>query len=303
MNLQRILNSRQAGLWALRFSRMMPHPVGERVCGYIADMIASREDLPLIRSIRLNRWVVSDCQMDTQSLDLAVRKATHNLVNSYYTLFHDLNRPEALQDKVLFSAEVDAFVRSSQENPKGFLVAGLHMSNFDLVVQAACWRGLKAVAISLPEDTEHREAIEWQHKIRRQTGLEILPASVSSFRTAIRRMKAGGIVMTGVDRPIPNPKQRPIFFGRPAHLPVHYVHLAIEADVPLVLVMAILQPDGLYHICASPEIRMRRMKDRQKETLYNAEAVLEIASEFIRQDPNQWNVIQPIWPDLAGEMP
>jgi lauroyl/myristoyl acyltransferase len=303
MSLHQILNSRQAGLWALRISQIIPPSVGRQVCRLIAGVLASNKDLLLSKSLRLNRWVVSGCQMDAPNLDRAVRKAAYNLAQSYFTLFHDLNRPEALQEKVSFTSDVEEFIFNHQEKKNGLLVVGLHMSNFDLVMQAACWRGLRATAISLPEDTENRDAVEWQHAIRRRTGLEILPASVSSFRTAIRKMKTGGIVLTGVDRPVRNPKLKPIFFGHPAHLPVHYVHLALEADVPILLMAAIQLPDGIYHICVSPVIHMRRLKERKKETLYNAEAVLEIASEFIRRDPEQWNVVQPIWPDLVEEMP
>ncbi len=151
--------------------------------------------------------------------------------------------------------------------------------------------------------SENIQAVEWQHKFRRQAGLEIIPACLSSFRRAIRSLKEGGTVLTGVDRPIPFPKQRPQFFGFPASVPVHYISLAIEADVPLVLMAAVRGSDGMHLIRTSDQIRMRRFKDRRKETLWNAECVLETAAGFIQPNAEQWSISQPVWPEMIDEMP
>jgi KDO2-lipid IV(A) lauroyltransferase len=247
--------------------------------------------------------VVSGSSLQGEDLDAAVRKTLTHIATSYYLLFHYLNQPLELQKQVQFTPEADELIAASPLKKHGILVAGLHMSNFDLVMQAAAWRGLKAIAISLPQESENKEAVEWQHKFRRQSGLEILPASVSTFRQAIRRLREGEIVMTGVDRPISNPKVKPLFFGKPASLPIHYVYLAQEAKVPLVLICAIRRPDGIYEIVTSPEIRMRIFDDRRDQTLANAERVLEAAKGLICQAPDQWCIFQPVWPELEEASP
>jgi KDO2-lipid IV(A) lauroyltransferase len=109
--------------------------------------------------------------------------------------------------------------------------------------------------------------------------------------------------VTGIDRPIPHPKYRPLFFGQPACLPVHYVNLALDGRAPLVLVTAIQQPDGRAKMFISGEIWMKQFQDREKEILYNAEHVLEAAADFIRQAPGQWNILQPVWPDALSATP
>jgi KDO2-lipid IV(A) lauroyltransferase len=303
MNLQRILNSKKAGIWALRISRILPPSSGLRLASFAADQIAKNHNLPLVKALRLNRWVVSGCSLSGPALDEAVRRNLSHIAGSYYILFHYLNHPEELQGQVEFTPEAEDLIASSPAKKRGIVVAGLHMSNFDLVMQAAAWRGLKAIAISLPDENENQQAVEWQHKFRRQSGLEILPASISVFRQAIRRLRDGEIVMTGVDRPIPNPKVHPYFFDKPASLPIHYAYLAQEANVPLVLICANRRPDGIYHIKTSAEIRMRPYPDRQEKTLANAERVLEAAEEFICQAPEQWCIYQPIWPELQETVP
>lgn len=303
MNLQRALNSQQAGLSALRISRILPPSAGIWLANFVADRIASRRDLPIVRAIRLNRWVVSGCKLKDAELDLEVKKTIRQIACSYYFLFHHINHPDELQKLVAFSPEIDDLIEASRRKDRGLLVAGLHMSNFDLVMQAAAWRGLEAVAVSLPEENENRQAVEWQHHFRRQAGLEILPASLATFRKAIRRLEAGEIVLTGADRPIQTPKNQPLFFGHPASVPIHHIHLALEARVPLILICAIRRSDGKYHMLASPEIQMNRSEDRQKAILSNAEEVLKIAEGFILEAPEQWSIFQPVWPGLLELMP
>jgi phosphatidylinositol dimannoside acyltransferase len=303
MDLQKILNSRESGLWALRICRVLPPQLGHVLSNTLADRIAANPQLPLVQAVRLNRWVVSGGKMESEELDVAVRQTLRHIARSFYQLFHKANRPEALQKSVVFNDRIDELIAASRENRCGVMVTGVHLGNFDLVMQAAGWRGLQALAISLPENTEHPEAVEWQHGIRRQTGLEIRPASFGTFRAAIRRMREGGAVLTGIDRPLSSPRYQPRFFGRPASVPVHHVQLALEAGVPVVVMATSYQGDGLCHIQMSPEIQMRRFSDREQETLFNAEQVLEAARHFIQLAPEQWSVLQPVWPDALSELP
>lgn len=303
MDLQRILNSQGAGVWALRISRILPPATGFQFANLLAGRLARLTDLPIVKAIRLNRWVTSGYELQKEALDLAVRETLRQVAVSYYLLFRYIDRPDELQKLVKFSPEAEDAIAASQENRKGLLVTGLHMSNFDLVVQAAGWRGLCAMAISLPEETENLKAVEWQHKFRRRSGIDIVPASIATFRQAINRLRQGGVVLTGVDRPVNSPRLRPQFFGRPSNLPVHYVHLALEADVPVILMSAVRKEDGKYHMHATPEMRFTTYSNRDKQTLANAEQLLEAAECFIREAPEQWSIFQPAWPELLAEMP
>jgi lauroyl/myristoyl acyltransferase len=300
MNLQSFLNSRQAGKLALRTSRLLPPGPGQRLASFLADRISSNNQLPLILALRANRWVISGGKLSASQLNEAARQNLRHIAHSYYTFFHNLSDPDALQSLVSFTPQIEELIARSQEGKEGVIVTGLHLSNFDLVFQAAARRGLRAVGLSLPEASE---AIEWQHNFRRMAGLEILPASVENFRQVISRLKTGHVVVTGIDRPVNGTKAHHRFFGQPAHVPVHHIHLALKAEVPIVIMGAILCPDGIYHIHSSDYIDMRRFPNRQTEIMWNAERVLEIAADIIRQAPHQWAVMQPVWPEVLTEVP
>ncbi len=302
MNLQRILNSRGAGIWALRISKFLSPTAGLSFSRLVAAAIASQPQLPLVRAIRLNHWVVSGGALSASELDAAARLTLGNIARSFYTLFHYIDDPVGMQRQVAFNPWLEALIARSQEKKHGLVVAGVHMSNFDLVLQAAGYHGLHGLALTLPDRSENSEAVEWQHAFRRQSGIELLPASLPNFRQAIRRLKAGECVLTGVDRPLSVAKYRPHFFGKPAHVPVHYVQLALAARVPVIVFAAMQDAQGIYQIFGTDEITLQPNSDHQSELLCNAERVLDVAASYIRQAPEQWSITLPAWPDLLPEM-
>ena len=303
MALQRFLNSRHAGVLGLRLSRALSPKLGFVLANLLADRVATRKKLPIVRAIRANQWVISGEKLSASQLDQATRQNLRFIAHDFYTLFHHIDDPDALIDLVEFTPRIDRIIEDSRHAKKGVIVAGVHLSNFDLVAQAAAVRGLRALALSLPESPQPDDAIEWQHAFRRQSGIEILPASLANFRQVITRLQAGETVLTGVDHPFTEVKNRPSFFGRPAHLPMHYTHFALKAGVPIVIMASILGPDGVYHILSSDEIEMEPCRDHQEAILINAEKVLRIAASFISQAPLQWATFYPVWPEALEEAP
>ena len=300
MNLQDLLNSQQAGRLALWVSRRIPPHMGQGLARVLANWIASQDSLPLVQAVRANQWVAGGEQLSADQLDRVVRDTICSLADSFYTLFHYLDDPAAMQAMIEYSPQAKEVIARDQKSDEGAIVVGVHMSNFDLVAQTAAHHGLRALAISVPQPDQ---AVEWQHNIRRNAGIEILPASMANIRQAIKRLQGGEIVLTGLDRPIPDPKYRPRFFGRPANVPVHYVQLALKARVPVVVMAAVRQDDGVYQILSSDYIYLEPNPDRKMEMEHNAERVLSIAEDFIRQAPQQWAIFQPVWPEVQELVP
>jgi lauroyl/myristoyl acyltransferase len=79
--------------------------------------------------------------------------------------------------------------------------------------------------------------------------------------------------------------------------------MAIKARVPIIVLATILRPDGRYHVLSSGIIEMQPHSNRRIEIINNAESVLQIAEEFIRQAPHQWSMTHPVWPEALVEVP
>lgn len=300
MTMQKLLNNPNSVEWVFRISRWLSPAMGRWAASWISKWIASKSDLQIVKAIRCNQWVAEGENVSAEFLDQQVVKVLNTAGISFYNLFHNFESPEKLQSLVVFTPEIEEVIQRSREKRYGLVVAGIHISNFDLVAQAAALHGLKGFALSVPEPDN---AIQWQHDLRRRSGLDILDANLTNLRLAIKRLQTGETVVTGIDRPVPNPKLKPLFFGRPAHLAVHHVQLALHAKIPVVVMGAIMKDDGRYHILTSSEIQMRPYTDRSTELIANAERILEISEEIIRSALDQWVVFQPIWPETLPLIP
>jgi lauroyl/myristoyl acyltransferase len=295
MQFKDLLNSSQAGKVALIISRLLPPFAGYRLADAIAERLYKDPNLPMVRAIRLNQWVANGESLSANELDEVVLDVLRNITHNFYVLFHYHNRPKTMQCLMCFPPIVEELIQRSREEKIGAVVAGVHMSNFDLMMQATVLHGLSAMALSLPDG---KEAVAWQHQLRRKNGVEVFPASFSSMRQSIHRLKSGKTVITGMDYPVHGVTDCPRFFGRKASLPVHYVQLALAAKVPLLVVGAIQKPEGRYQIITSEWLHLKPYSDHRSEILFNAEMALEVAADLIHQAPRQWLVLQPVWPNL-----
>jgi KDO2-lipid IV(A) lauroyltransferase len=297
---QQIINSRYGLGLAAFLGRTLSTDTGHRVANSIADWISSHRNWKMVRAVRANQWVARGEINDKATLDLAVRDTFRCIARSVFDLYHYINDQEAMQRLIVFNPEVLRGIQRPAFAERGLVVIGLHFSNFDFVLQAGCLKGLEAMVLTIPD---LQGGYRQQYEMRKRTGMNLVPASVNALRKAVEHLQAGGMLLTGMDRPDGISSYRPMFFNRPAALPIHPVYLAIRAKVPVVVVAAILQPDGKYHVIPSEPIEMETYPDRHVEELRNAEAILKIAEGFIYQAPQQWTMTLPVWPEALDEMP
>jgi KDO2-lipid IV(A) lauroyltransferase len=285
------------GLW---LSRTLPQGVGYRLADFVAGRIAAQRNSPTTRAIRANQWVVNGENMSATELDQVVLDTLRHTARCTFDLFRYANDQAAMNDQIVYGARIEKLLQMNIEGKLNAVGLGVHISNFDMVAQAAYMRGLRALVISLPDTNG---ALNRQHAMREKAGFEILPASKAALREAIKRLQGGECILSAIDRPIQETKYFPRFFGRPAPLPILSIYLALKAKVPIVVLANIKRPDGKYHLLASDFIEMQPHPDRNTEIIQNAEYILEIAADFIRQSPYQWGMPIPVWPAVYDEVP
>lgn len=300
IDLQQIINSPQSLRLVSALARRLPPRLGYPFARFVADRIAHRRESEVVRAVRANQWVVHGEALKGEVLDGVVRETFRHWARCIFDLYHYTDDPERAKELVVLEPSFRELARRPEferrGKRRGLVIVGLHLSNFDLILQWLCKGGLKPLVLTIPDPQGGRRM---EYEIRKRTGMNLLPASVGAFRQAIKHLRQGGMVVTGIDRPIPDPAACPCFFGRPAALPTHHIFLATKARVPLILAVAQLQNDGKYHVFASDPIEI----DPQAETLRNAENVLAVAEEYIRQTPQQWSVPLPVWPQVLERMP
>jgi phosphatidylinositol dimannoside acyltransferase len=300
IDIQQIINSSFGVNILSTVAGWIPIRLGYRLADFAAERIVAHPGSRMVRAVRANQWVISGERLDKEALDRAVHETYRNSARSIFDLYHYIRNPGTIEQRIVLSATVQQLIQRPEFEQRGLMVAGLHISNFDLFLRALSLRGMRAMILTIP-DPQGSQRVEYE--MRKKTGMNLVPASFSALRQAIRYLQQGGAVMTGIDRPILKPKYRPRFFGRPADLPTHHVYLAAKAHVPVMVMATIRLPDGKNHVFTSDPIEMESHPDADTEMLRNAEKVLSIGEDFIRQAPSQWSVSLPVWPEALNQTP
>ena len=300
IDLQQVINSSFSLRLVSSLAQRLPPRLGYRIACRLAAEIARQRDSRIVRALRLNQWVASGETLEGEALDHRVRQTLQHSARSLFDLYHYSHNFEATRQLLVFDSSFAPLIQRPEFDRRGLMVVGLHLSSFDLILQWLVRDGLKPLVLTIPNPQDGRQV---EYEIRKRTGMNLIPASVGAFRRALRHLQRGGMVLTGIDRPIENPEVCPRFFGRPAALPVSHVFLAIKARVPILITAAYLQEDGKYHVFASEPIEMESCSDSAKAVLQNAESILSIAEGFIRRAPQQWTVPLPVWPQIMELVP
>ena len=300
LDLQQLINSSLSLRLMSAVARSLPPRLGHRVAFAIADLFARRPESGPVQAMRLNQWVASRQALEGEKLDQAVRETLRCSARFLFDVYHYRDDYDAARQLIVVDPSFQQITQRPEFDSRGLVITGLHLSGFDLVLQWLVKGGLKLLVLTI-SDPQGGRRIEYE--TRKQIGMNLMPASFSTIRQAIKHLQKGGMVLTGVDRPIEAPEVMPHFFGHPAPLPVHHIFLAMKARVPLMLAFTYLWPDGRYHVFASDPIEMDSVDTSPEILLRNAENVLGRAEEFIRQAPRQWSVPLPVWPDLLNIVP
>lgn len=298
--MQKAINNRFSIVLASAICRVIPPRLGYYIASITADWIAAHREWKIVRALRANQWVVYGGKLTKEELDHAVRDTLRNTGRSIFDLNHYIHNPKAISQMIVPSPATYSLLQRPVSTKRGLLLVGLHLSNFDFILQSGYLKGLNALVLTI---AELQGGYRLQYEMRKKIGIHIVPASVSSIRAAVNHLQTGGVVLTGIDRPDSKSIYRPRFFNHPAMLPVHHIFLALKAMVPIVMMTAILQSDGKYHLLSTDPIEMQSHPDRREEVVQNAEAILRIAEDFIRLAPHQWSMTLPVWPDILNQVP
>jgi KDO2-lipid IV(A) lauroyltransferase len=282
----------------LVLGKLLPLKLGYRLSELVAGKLARRTTSHLVNAVRANQAVVRESNIASDLVTEAVDQVLKHAGRCFVDLYHNLQNPVGLKDLSPLSPALENLITGSLDGSVGAFIVTPHLSNFDLVLLAAAYRGLKAQVLTYGNPTG---GYQIQNEIRAQTGLNITPVSPEVHQMAIENMRNGGFVITAVDRPIRRKAHYMEFFGRLSPLPVGHIRMALEADVPIIPVAADFRADQRYHLRISEPIDLVRQDNPDQEIRINGEAVLRVLEGYIRDAPEQWLMYFPVWPDVSDE--
>lgn len=280
---------------AVLAARVAPRTLARRAASMAAARIVRSRGSTLARAARVNQFVVSGQTLSGAALDAAVRDNVRLMGLFLYDLYKVLGNESAEDALVVHDDEFHAFVeRDRTAGP--FVYVGVHMGNFDLVGRALGRAGWHMQVLSVPDPSG---SYQWQNEVREQAGFEVTPVSPGALKEAARRLERGASLLTGVDRPMPEPdKVEPRFFGLPAPLPLLHVRLAMRAGVSVIPMGGRRLDDGRYRLMAADPVPMTPGRPTPELLRANAEAVLAPVERWIAEAPEQWSMPHVVWPDV-----
>jgi KDO2-lipid IV(A) lauroyltransferase len=232
--------------------------------------------------------------------DKALRRKVHAVFEhagqTYYDFFRAIGQPrDVLANAVRIQRSLISLIKSEQQAGRGVLLLGVHMSNFDLGILALGANGLPAQILSLggPQD-----GFGLLNDLRQMEGFEVTPIGAMALRGAIRRLRSGGLVMTGADRPAPGDREEATpFFGQPACLPLGPARLALMTDATVLLGVCYRDPGEGYVLHVTGPVDMVRTGDHKSDVVASTRRLAHVMESYIRARPTQWLMFHRLWPD------
>lgn len=284
---------------AMLLGNILPRQTGLKIAGFIGKKLAQDEDSPRVKAVRANQWVIHNQSISKSALSDLTDKVFQSSAKCLFDFFYFLKKPDKLREIVDFPSETKlVFERIWNDQP--CVLVCPHLSNFDLMGYALRLNNLKVQVLSYPNP---EGAYKIQNRIRENLGTLVTPMSLNAFRQAKNNLRAGKSILTGFDRPLigkMQEKYKPTFLGYTTNLPVTYVRMAKELNVPVFVVSAASQPGGRYLLEVSEPIWMETKENLETEILSNANRVLSHAEPLLKKYADQWAMFYPVWPQFLG---
>lgn len=294
MRFQDFLSTSAVTRTGFAVARYTPH-VGGRLIADVAGHSLALTRPEVYWTVRNNLRVVLGPTTSNYVLHQTTRRVLRHAALTYYDFFHVIDRsPDEIRDLVKlekdFLQKIDETVAAAD---RGLLVLSTHMSNFDLAGFAFGTHKLPMLGLTVADPTTGFLQL---NEVRQRFGFDIEPITPQSLRTAIRRLKMGGVVATGVDRPIPDDDIAVEFFGKPSFLPAGPARLAALTGARVVIVSCVYRKETGYHLQSTDYLDLVETGDRKQDIVENTRLFAGIVEQFIRAYPEQWMMFHPLWP-------
>ena len=294
INVQNLMNSAFGLRLGLVLGRLLIPHLGYALADSVAAGLASRSDAPDVRAVRTNQQMLEYGRLSSTELEQRTRLVFQNAARGHYELFRSQHSVKAMLSQVELDSATLEYIRLTQAAERGIVFVAPHTGNFDLAGRVLGHLGLNVQVLAEPTP---RSDYQMQNEQRRRTGMNIIPISYESLRTAAHHLKNGGSVLTGADWPVPGARLRPVFCGRPSLMPTSHIRMALQACAPVAVIACHRLAQGKYQLASSDLITMQPAANPTESILLNTQSVLAVVEQHIRQDPAHWLMFHQVWED------
>ena len=274
-------------------ARHVPTAVSHRAVeagGRFAALFAGDRRVIVERNIRR----ASSGYLDDAALDRAVA-ASFAAYGRYY--LDSFRLPSLDAETIDEGFEYTGFehILSSVQRGVGPLLVLPHLGGWEW---AAYWlaqmHNIKVTAIVEP--LEPPELFEWFRSFRESLGMNVVPVGAEAGPAILDAVQQAHAVCLLSDRVVAGASAVPVdFFGERTLLPAGPATIALRTGAPMIPVAVYFKGDRHFAVCRPPVPAERQGKFRDDVQRITQALAVELES-LIRVAPQQWHVLQPIWP-------
>ena len=283
---------------AAKTARFMPMRLGYYLavlCGDVLFLLSAKR-----------RKIVSDNIKHVPGLELdkrrqrgTIRSVFKHMTKNYF----DLTKLSQLRlDKLEENVTIEGWhhLAEAVTNARGTIIASAHLGNFDFAAQVLALRGIKMTIFV--EDFNSTPFLRNVAKLRQRNGARTIPVSTGALREGLQILRHGGTIGIACDRDIQGNGLKVNFFGEATLLPVGAVSLALRTGAAIVPIFGVRQSNNRYSIYIEPPLRLFGNGNRSQSVRAGLEKLTAIMERYIRQYPEQWVVLEPIWRNQVDEL-
>jgi len=245
------------------------------------------------RHVKDNMRHVLGPSADEKEVSRATREVFRN-VTRYYA---DLIRLPRIDPHRLLEQGLNVHGLENLKNAlaqgKGVVLVSAHYGNPELTVQALA--AIDVYAYVLTEPLQPRQLSDLTHRLRSTHGHIYRPVSMSSVKGALRYLRQGKLVAILCDRDIQKTGQLLPLCGCPARFPVGAAMLAVRTGAQVVPAFSQRRGPGRNEVWIEPPLSLERTGDEEHDVRAITEKILARFEEYLRRDPGQWMVLEPVW--------
>ncbi len=241
---------------------------------------------------------VPELEVDKRRLRWQVRSVLKHMTKNYFDL---TKLPQLTLDDLDGRTTIEGWhhLTRAVNSGRGTIIATAHLGNFELATHVLALRGIKmSVFIEAFDSTPF---LRYVAKLRQRNGGRIVPFNIGALRDAVQTLRHGGTMVIACDRNTYGNGLKVNFFGKETPLPSVAVSLALRTGATIVPIFSVRKSNNHSVIHIEPPLKMVDIGNRGHSIRANLEKLVAIMERYIRQYPEQWVVLEPIWRNRVAE--
>ena len=177
------------------------------------------------------------------------------------------------------------------EGGKGAVIALPHYGSWDLI---GGWVGQRYDFWAVAEVLDPPAMTRFHTELRRRMAIQIIPLAANTVERVIEVLMQNGIVALLSDRVLAGGSVEVEFFGSQVEFPVGPALLAVKLGSPIIPCLTI-RKGKFFHGYVGPPLEVEITGDTRHDVRETTQKLARVYERYIREDPTQWHMFQPIW--------